>query len=209
MSYRAFKRLLGETSLERKCRFLFGAGILVLITLSFWLYAYLTEQLAYNQAVTTCRLLVFPILAQHHVPYLRRQDRAAARGRGTVQGTQLAEQRRDRKGKAQVHLRIPQRGQDREEIRNDLTNATCARSSARRHGEARGVQAQAQRKGPGLLRPDPGRQVVPAPATSTATRERIPGHGPHSHSRRRPSRKACTGIGPCSWPPPSAPPCSS
>ena len=25
MSYRAFKRLLGETSLERKCRFLFGA----------------------------------------------------------------------------------------------------------------------------------------------------------------------------------------
>src|SRR5271170_6688949 len=71
MSYRAFKRLLGETSLERKCRFLFGAGILVLITLSFWLYAYLTEQLAYNQAVTTCRLLVFPILAQHHVPFLK------------------------------------------------------------------------------------------------------------------------------------------
>jgi hypothetical protein len=39
MSYRAFKRLLGETSLERKCRFLFGAGILLLITGSFWLYA--------------------------------------------------------------------------------------------------------------------------------------------------------------------------
>src|ERR1700677_497697 len=70
MSYRAFKRLLGATSRQRECRFLFGAGILVLITLSFWLYAYLTEQLAYNQAVTTCRLLVFPILAQHHVPYL-------------------------------------------------------------------------------------------------------------------------------------------
>ena len=32
MSYRAFKRLLGETSLERKCRFLFGAGTLLLIT---------------------------------------------------------------------------------------------------------------------------------------------------------------------------------
>ena len=29
MSYRAFKRLLGETSLERKCRFLFGAFILL------------------------------------------------------------------------------------------------------------------------------------------------------------------------------------
>src|SRR5712692_6666054 len=74
MSYRAFKRLLGETSLERKCRFLFGAGILVLITLSFWLYAYLTEDLAYEQAVTTCRLLVVPILAQHHVKHLRSQN---------------------------------------------------------------------------------------------------------------------------------------
>lgn len=67
MSYRAFKRLLGETSLERKCRFLFGAGICVLITLSFWLYAYQTEHLAYDQAVTSCRLLVTPILVQHHV----------------------------------------------------------------------------------------------------------------------------------------------
>ena len=37
MSYRAFKRLLGETSLERKCRFLFGAFILLLIAGSFWL----------------------------------------------------------------------------------------------------------------------------------------------------------------------------
>ena len=61
MSYRAFKRLLGETSLERKCRFLFGSGVVVLITLSFWLYAYLTEHLAYDQAITTCRLLVAPI----------------------------------------------------------------------------------------------------------------------------------------------------
>ena len=39
MSYRAFKRLLGETSLERKCRFLFGSGVIVLVTLSFWLYS--------------------------------------------------------------------------------------------------------------------------------------------------------------------------
>jgi signal transduction histidine kinase len=70
MSYRAFKRLLGETSLERKCRFLFGAGILVLITLSFWLYAYQTEHLAYEQAATTCRLLVNPILAQQHLAAL-------------------------------------------------------------------------------------------------------------------------------------------
>src|SRR5947209_13567900 len=62
MSYRAFKRLLGETSLERKCRFLFGAFILLLITSSFWLYARQTEHLAADQIVTTCRLLVVQIV---------------------------------------------------------------------------------------------------------------------------------------------------
>jgi signal transduction histidine kinase len=64
MSYRAFKRLLGETSLERKCRFLFGAFILLLMTGSFWLYANKTEDLAYNQLESTSRLLVDPIVAQ-------------------------------------------------------------------------------------------------------------------------------------------------
>jgi signal transduction histidine kinase len=62
MSYRAFKRLLGETSLERKCRFLFGTFILLLITGSFWLYARMTEHLAYDQLTTTCRLLVVQIV---------------------------------------------------------------------------------------------------------------------------------------------------
>ncbi|MSQ93236.1 MAG: HAMP domain-containing protein [Gemmataceae bacterium] len=68
MSYRAFKRLLGETSLERKCRFLFGGGVGVLIMLSFWLYAYQTEHVAYDQAVMTCRLLVAPTFDRHHMP---------------------------------------------------------------------------------------------------------------------------------------------
>jgi signal transduction histidine kinase len=62
MSYRAFKRLLGESSLERKCRFLFGAFILLLITGSFLLYAWRTEHLAYEQIETTCRLLVVQII---------------------------------------------------------------------------------------------------------------------------------------------------
>lgn len=66
MSYRAFKRLLGETSLERKCRFLFGAGILLLITVSFWFYASQTEHLAYDQAKMTCRLLIVPTLMGRH-----------------------------------------------------------------------------------------------------------------------------------------------
>jgi signal transduction histidine kinase len=66
MSYRAFKRLLGETSLERKCRFLFGACFLLLITLSFWGYAHKTEEVAYEQIPTTGRLLVNHILDRQH-----------------------------------------------------------------------------------------------------------------------------------------------
>src|SRR4051812_24735827 len=81
MSYRAFKRLLGETSLERKCRFLFGIGILLLISLSFWLYAVQTEHLAYDQALNSCRLLVHPILAQHHLLYLQGKEEKKQDGR--------------------------------------------------------------------------------------------------------------------------------
>src|SRR5579875_829940 len=58
MSYRAFKRLLGEYRLERKCRFLFGFFIVLLLTGSFWLYAWQTESLAYDQIKTACRILV-------------------------------------------------------------------------------------------------------------------------------------------------------
>ena len=43
MSFRAFKRLIGETSLERKCRLLLGLAVVVLVSLSFWLYAWQTE----------------------------------------------------------------------------------------------------------------------------------------------------------------------
>ena len=67
MSYRAFKRLLGETDLERKCRFLLGAGILVLMTLSFWGFALQTEGLAYEQMPGNGRLLVRQILDGEHL----------------------------------------------------------------------------------------------------------------------------------------------
>lgn len=67
MSYRAFKRLLGETSLERKCRFLLGGAVLILVSLSFWLYARQTEQIAFDQIVTTGRLLVDPLIARLHL----------------------------------------------------------------------------------------------------------------------------------------------
>ena len=58
MSYRSIKTVLGETSLERKCRFLFGASLLVLITASFWWYGTQTGKLVYEQNRNTGRLLV-------------------------------------------------------------------------------------------------------------------------------------------------------
>lgn len=57
MSYRSIKRVLGETSLERKCRFLFGACLLLLITASFWWYGSQTEGLVYQQPRISGRLL--------------------------------------------------------------------------------------------------------------------------------------------------------
>src|SRR5829696_2791854 len=67
MSYRAFKRLLGESDLERKCRFLLGAGILILMTLSFWGYARQTEGLAYDQMPATGEQLVEQIFKGEHL----------------------------------------------------------------------------------------------------------------------------------------------
>jgi signal transduction histidine kinase len=48
MSYRSFKRALGETNLERKCRLLFGTCLLVLISGSFWWYSTATDQIVYE-----------------------------------------------------------------------------------------------------------------------------------------------------------------
>jgi signal transduction histidine kinase len=73
MSYRAFKRLLGETSLERKCRFLFGAGILLLLSASFWWYALKTEILAYEQTIPTCRLLANHVFERVYLKRLKVQ----------------------------------------------------------------------------------------------------------------------------------------
>src|SRR5947208_10563823 len=80
MSVRAFKRLLGETSLERKCRLLLGGGILALTSLSFWLYARQTEQLAFDQLTNQGRLLVQPSLAELH---LQSKEREAMRAFNT------------------------------------------------------------------------------------------------------------------------------
>src|SRR3954464_4950320 len=66
VSYRTFKHLLGETSLERKCRFIFGGGILALVTLSFYWYGQKTEGLVIGQMTVGARLLVDPIIMKLH-----------------------------------------------------------------------------------------------------------------------------------------------
>ena len=50
MSYRTFKRVLGETSLERKCRWWFGISLAVLLTLSFTWYGRRTDEIVYDTA---------------------------------------------------------------------------------------------------------------------------------------------------------------
>ena len=51
MSYRSIKRVLGETSLERKCRFLFGACLLLLVSGTFWG----VDRITGNLVMTTTR----------------------------------------------------------------------------------------------------------------------------------------------------------
>jgi two-component system, NarL family, sensor histidine kinase BarA len=63
----AFKRLLGETNLERKFRAALGVVVFALISFSFWFYARQSEELAYDQLAHTGRALVSPIVARVHV----------------------------------------------------------------------------------------------------------------------------------------------
>jgi two-component system sensor histidine kinase BarA len=66
MSYRSIKRVLGETSLERKCRILFGACLFILIAASFWWYGSQTEKIVYEGNRTTARLLVDQVMYIKH-----------------------------------------------------------------------------------------------------------------------------------------------
>jgi two-component system, NarL family, sensor histidine kinase BarA len=70
MSYRTVKRLLGETSLERKSRYLFGGSLLLLITASFYVYARLTSDLVYEQNPKQAQKLIFPIILEKHLQTL-------------------------------------------------------------------------------------------------------------------------------------------
>jgi len=74
VSYRSFKHLLGETSLERKCRFIFGLGIFLLVTVSFLLYGLKTETLVKKQTTQTARMLVNPTLMNIHYKKMGNED---------------------------------------------------------------------------------------------------------------------------------------
>lgn len=92
MSYKTFKKLLGETSLERKCRFLFGSGLLLLITASFYLYGRLTAELVEEQNKINGRLSTVPIILFKHWKYRERKAASLAE----EEGRQLDEMLGDR-----------------------------------------------------------------------------------------------------------------
>ncbi|HEX4144626.1 MAG TPA: ATP-binding protein [Pirellulales bacterium] len=67
MSYRSLKRVLGETSLERKCLFLFGICLLTLITGGFWWYSSQTDDLVLDATRRTASGLKGTILVREHL----------------------------------------------------------------------------------------------------------------------------------------------
>ncbi|MEZ5943073.1 MAG: HAMP domain-containing sensor histidine kinase [Planctomycetaceae bacterium] len=66
ITYRSFKRLLGENSLERKCRFLFGGALMLLIAASFYFYAASTLKIVRNQHRQRAQLLISHNLLMAH-----------------------------------------------------------------------------------------------------------------------------------------------
>ena len=58
MSYRTFKRVLGETNLERKCRWWFGISLIVMLALSFTWYGRQSDTLVEERIQTLSEELV-------------------------------------------------------------------------------------------------------------------------------------------------------
>ncbi len=66
MVRRPFQRVFGQTSLEAKCLALFGAFLLVVITVSFLLYWKVTENVVSQQNPSTGKLLADQIILARH-----------------------------------------------------------------------------------------------------------------------------------------------
>jgi two-component system sensor histidine kinase BarA len=86
MPRRSFTDVFGETSLERKCRLLFGVCLFVLIAGSFWWYGSRTEQLVYATTRATGRHLADAILLQHHLRSVGTTPTGDAPAAGTGDG---------------------------------------------------------------------------------------------------------------------------
>ena len=86
MSYRTLKRLLGETSLERKCRMLFGSVLLLLIVGSFLLCQALNRKVVFDEKADIARVLVGPVLHQLHAGAGRPVPGGATGGPGAGAG---------------------------------------------------------------------------------------------------------------------------
>ena len=56
--YRSFKKLLGETSLERKCRLMFAGALMLLVGVSFWVYARLNQSIVQKQYRDRAEVLI-------------------------------------------------------------------------------------------------------------------------------------------------------
>jgi len=78
VSYRSLRDILGETSLERKIRFLFGLCLFVLIAGSFWWYGSRTEELVFSSSRSTARHVVDAIMLQYHWKMLEKEPQHAS-----------------------------------------------------------------------------------------------------------------------------------
>lgn len=77
MVNRPFHRVFGQTSLEAKCLALFGAFLLVVITVSFWLYWKVTENVVSQQNPITGEMTANQIMLARHWEELEREDAQA------------------------------------------------------------------------------------------------------------------------------------
>ena len=74
MSYRSFKRVLGETSLERKCRLLFGISLLILLTAAFWSAGWNAEQLVKEGPKRAGQFFVHEKMQSYHYVWMEQQE---------------------------------------------------------------------------------------------------------------------------------------
>jgi len=143
VSYRSFKHLIGETSLERKCRFIFGGGILVLVTISFTWYGQKTESLVLGQTTMTARMLVNPTLMERHYKALGNAE--FARTIEVLSGELTA---LDEMPKFQATVLSPYKAADpsKDEAPDDYLRATLARFLRASQAEESYRKAGAPRK---------------------------------------------------------------